>query len=132
MIDFQPQIFDVVATHLREVFPDIYVTGEISDLVPKFPCAQIEESRNIPTEQDSADTSDIALLQYRVRIYSNKTGGRVSEARAILAAVDETFEPLNLRRKTFVTQSGLYNASAYRIEATYEAAINARGQLYRR
>ena len=100
--------------------------------MPKFPCAQIEESRNVPTEQDSADTSDIAFLQYRVRIYSNKTGGRVSEARAILAAVDETFEPLNLRRKTFVTQSGLYNASAYRIEATYEAAINVRGQLYRR
>ena len=132
MVDFQPAIYTAAAEYLREQFPDIYVTGEISDQVPKLPCAQIEESRNVPTDQDNADISDIAFIQYRVRIYSNKKGGRVTEARSILAAIDTVFEPLNLRRKTYVATSGLYNNSAYRIEATYEAAINVRGQIMRR
>lgn len=132
MIDYQPQIFTAVAVHLRSKFPGIYVTSEVTDAVAKFPCVQVEESRNVDTQQDSGPDAQYALIQYRVRVYSSKTTGRMSEARAILAEVDAVFAPLNLRRKTFLTQNGLYNNSAYRIEATYEAAISADGVLYRR
>lgn len=132
MIDYQPQIFTAAARHLRSKFPGIYVTGEVSDAVAKFPCVQIEESRNVPTQQDNGVTSQYAMIQYRVRVYSSKKSGRISDARNILSEVDAVFEPLNLRRKTFLTQNGLYNNSAYRIEATYEAAIGADGALYRR
>lgn len=132
MIDYQPQIFTAVASALRAKRPGIVVTGELSDQVAKFPCVQIEESRNVPTEQDNGPDSLFAEIQYRVRVYSSKKNGKMAEARAILADVDLVLEPLNLRRKTFLAQNGLYNNSAYRIEATYEAAIGADGVLYRR
>lgn len=132
MIDYSPQIFSAVAIPLRNEFKGIRVTNELSDLAPVLPCVQIEESTNIPTDQDNGDTSDRAFLQYRIRVITGKNDGRISEARHILAFIDSILEPLNLRRKTYVPQSGLYNNSTYRIDTTYEAAITANGQLMRR
>ena len=132
MIDYFSAIYTTVATHLREKRPGITVTGEVSDQVAKFPCAQIEEVENIAVQQDNGETSLYARIKLRVRVYSNKQSVKVTEARAILSDTDEVLEPLNFRRKTFVTQNGLYNNSAYRIEATYEAVVDANGVLYRR
>ncbi len=131
MIDFYNSIYTAAAVPLRAHFPGIYVTGEVSDQIARFPCVQIEESRNIPSRQDNADRSSYARLQYRVRIYTNKENSRVSEARAILAYLDSIYEPMNLRRKTYVAQNGMYNNSTYRIEATYEVEVDANGVLYR-
>ena len=132
MIDVFPPIYAAAATALKIKHPGVKVTGEISDQVAQFPCAQIEEYSNVPIWQDSGDISIYADLQLRVRLISNKKNGKISEARAMLATVDSVFEPLNIRRKSFVAQNGLYNNSAYRIEATYEVVADITGRLYRK
>lgn len=132
MIDVFPPIYTAAAAGLKANHPGVKVTGEISDQVAQFPCAQIEEYSNVPIWQDSGDTSIYADLQIRVRLISNKKNGKISEARAMLATVDSVFEPLNIRRKSFVAQNGLYNNSAYRIEATYEVVADVTGRLYRK
>lgn len=132
MIDVFPLIYTAAASGLKAAHPDIKVTGEVSDQVAQFPCVQIEEYSNVPIWQDNGDSSDYALLRYRVRVFSNSLTGKVSEARAILSTLDAVFEPLNLRRKSFVAQNGLYNNSAYRIEATYEVVSDKNGTLYRK
>lgn len=132
MVNAQPPIFTAVATYLKNKFFPIKVTGELSDSEAVFPCVQIEESSNIPVYQDNGETSSYAALQYRVVVLSNKSAGKVAEARNILAAIDEVFEPLNLRRTTFVSQNGLYTNSVYRITATYEAVVDENGVIYRR
>lgn len=132
MIDYFPEIYSAIAVPIREAFPGICVTGVISDDPPAFPCVQIEESLNLPTDQDSGPNSTFALINIRLRIYSNKASSKVTEARSILGFVDNIFEPLNLRRISYVPLNGLYNNSVYRIEATYSAAISESGVLYRR
>ena len=132
MIDVFPLLFTVVAAELRDAHPGVKVTGEVSDQVAQFPCVQFEEYSNVPIWQDNGDSSDYALLRYRARVFSNSLTGKVSEARAILSTLDTVLEPLNVRRKSFVAQNGLYNNSAYRIEATYEVVADKNGTLYRR
>ena len=132
MIDYFPEIYTAAAKAVRQAFPGVLVTGEITDDVPRFPCVQIEESLNVPTQQDNGPVPGYALINLRVRAYSNTAGGRVTQARALIACIDQVFEPLNLRRVSYVPMNGLYNNSAYRIEATYSAAIDESGVLYRR
>ena len=89
MIDYFNSIFTAVATELRKQVPGIFVTGEINDSnVKKFPCVQIEENSNLPVHRDSASRSKYAAVSLRVRVYSNKTSGRISEARSIVGIVD--------------------------------------------
>ena len=132
MIDYFNSIFTVVAKELRKQVPGIFVTGEINDSnVKKFPCVQIEENSNLPVRRDSASRSKYATVSLRVRVYSNKTSGRIAEARSIVRIVDSILEPLNFYRKSFAPLNGLYNNSVYRIDCSYGATIGEDGMIYR-
>lgn len=130
MIDYYPQIFTAVAEPLREAVPGIYVTGTVSTSgTDKFPCVAVEEVNNEDTSIDNGSVAPEARLQYKVTVLSNKIGGRVTEARRILAEVDTVFQSLNFRRISMATQDGMYNNSAYKIEASYVARINQNGAI---
>ena len=132
MIDYFNPIFTAVAKELRKQVAGIYVTGEIDDSkVKKFPCVQIEENNNVPKYRDSANHSKYAAVSLRVRVYSNKTSGRIAEARSIVGIVDSVLEPLNFHRKSFAPLNGLYNNSVYRIDCSYGATIGEDGMIYR-
>lgn len=132
MIDYQSDIFDTVADQLIQKRPDVNVVSDLSAGEPDFPSVLIEESQNLDTQIDNAEQSQFAELQYRITIQTNKAGTRMSDARAILADVDTILQSLNFRRTAMVTQSGLYTNSAYKIVATYKAAIDVNGVLYLR
>ena len=132
MIDYFNSIFTAVAKELRKQVPGIFVTGEINDSnVKKFPCVQIAENNNVPTHKDSSRRSKYAAVSLRVRVYSNKTSGRIAEARSIVGIVDSVLEPLNFYRKSFAPLNGLYNNSVYRIDCSYGATIGEDGMIYR-
>ena len=132
MIDYFNSIFTAVATELRKQVPGIFVTGGINNSkVKKFPCVQIEENNNLPVHRDSASRSKYAAVSLRVRVYSNKTSGRIAEARSIVSIVDSVLEPLNFYRKSFAPLNGLYNNSVYRIDCSYGATIGEDGMIYR-
>ena len=133
MIDYFNSIFTAVAKELRKQVPGIFVTGEINDSnVKKFPCVQIEENSNLPVHRDSASRSKYAAVSLRVRVYSNKTSGRIAEARSILGVVDSVLEPLNFYRKSFAPLNGLYKNSFYRIDCSYGSTIGDDGMIYRK
>lgn len=132
MIDYFNSIFTAVSKELRKQVPGIFVTGEINDSnVKKFPCVQIEENNNVPIHKDSSRRSKYAAISLRVRVYSNKTSGRIAEARSIVSIVDSVLEPLNFYRKSFAPLNGLYNNSVYRIDCSYGATIGEDGMIYR-
>lgn len=133
MVDYFNAIYTVVAAELRKQVPRVYVTGEINDSkVKKFPCVQIEENSNLPIHLDSANHSKYAAVSIRVRVYSNKTSGKIAEARSIVNVVDSVLEPLNFYRKSFAPLNGLYNNSVYRIDCSYGATIREDGMIYRK
>ena len=130
MIDYYPEIFTAVAKPLRKAVPKVHVTGTVSSSdADNFPCVAIEEVSNTDTSIDNDRTALEARLQYKVTVLSNKIGGRVTEARHILAEVDKVLQSLNFRRTSMATQDGMYNNSAYKIEATYVARINQNGAI---
>lgn len=132
MIDYFNSIYTAVAKELRKRVPGILVTSGIDDSpVKKFPCVQIEENSNVPKHRDSANRSKYAAVSLRVRVYSNKTSGRIAEARSIVSIVDSVLEPLNFYRKSFAPLNGLYNNSVYRIDCSYGATIGEDGMIYR-
>lgn len=130
MIDYYPEIFTAVAEPVRAQVPGAYVTGTVSSAKEtKFPCVAIEEVDNSDDCIDNGPEAPAARLQLRVTVLSNKIGGRITEARMLLGVVDSILQPLNFRRTAMVTQDGLYNNSAYQIEATYVARINQNGAI---
>lgn len=132
MIDYFSSIYTAISKGLKDKFPKIYITGEIDDSnVKKFPCVQIEENSNLPVHLDSANHSKYAAVSIRVRVYSNKTNGKIAEARSIVNAVDEILEPLHFFRKSFAPLNGLYNNSVYRIDCSYGATVREDGMIYR-
>ena len=132
MIDYFNSIFTAVAKELRKQVPGILVTSEINDRPGKrIPCEQIEENDNRPVHIDSAGHSKYAAVSLRVRVYSNKTSGRIAEARSIVGIVDSVLEPLKFYRKSFAPLNGLYNNSVYRIDCSYGATIGEDGMIYR-
>lgn len=131
--DYFNSVFTDVAKELRNKFSGIYVTGELDDTnIKKFPCVQIEENSNIPTHLDSASNSKYSAVSIRVRIYSNKTSGKITECKSILKVVDSVLEPLNFYRKSYAPMNGLYNNSVYRIECSYGATVREDGLIYRK
>lgn len=85
-----------MATTLREQFPGIFVTGDMVSAPTAFPCVAFYEDDNYISQEDldSSDEERIAVLRYRIDVYSNLTNGRKAEAKAILAAI----QPLLYRR----------------------------------
>lgn len=129
MIDFYNEIYTSIATRLIKQVPGVNVTGSVSSQKPAFPCVSIEEIFNVDTSIDNGPQAPAARLQYRITIQTNKKTGRMAEARSILSTVDAIMQPLNFRRTSMATQDGLYNNSAYKIEAIYVARINQDGAL---
>lgn len=131
MIDFYNEIYTSIATPLQAQVPGINVTGSVSNQKPSFPCVSIEETLNTDAEIDSGEKAPCAELTYRVTVQTNKKGARIADARKILGIVDSLMQPLNFRRTAMATQDGLYNNSAYKIEATYKVGITASGVLFK-
>ncbi len=133
MIDYFNAIYTALAKELRDEFPDVYVTNEINDSnISRFPCVQIEENSNVPVHLDSNPRSKYAAVSLRIRVYSNKSSGRIAQARAMVDTVDSVLEPLNFYRKSFAPLNGLYNNSVYRIDCSYGATIGEDGVIYRK
>lgn len=129
MIDFYNAIYTSIATPLQDQVPGINVTGSVSNQKPSFPCVSIEEVSNVDTSIDNGPSAPAARLQYKITVQTNKRNGRMAEARNIIGIVDSIMQPMNFRRTSMATQDGLYNNSAYKIEAIYVARINQDGAL---
>lgn len=130
MIDYYSPIFTTVAESVRAKVPGVYVTGSVSmDTVSEFPCVSIDERENTDADIDNGPSAPHARLTYRVTVLSNKIGHRITEARSILSVVDDIMQSLNFRRTAMVTQDGMYNNSAYQIQATYVVKIDQNGTL---
>lgn len=126
MIDIENDVFNHVATILRNQFNGIMVSGEYEESFPKFPAVTIVEADN-RVIQEMTSISEIeyaANLMYDVNVYSNLTAGRKSEAKAIANVIDEAFSGIGFTR-TFREQiPNLQDATIYRITIRYEGSVD--------
>jgi hypothetical protein len=134
MIDIENQVFDRVAKRVREQFPDIFMVGEYVMSPPSFPAGSLVEMDNSTRETtiDSGSNENHANVMYEANVYSNKTTGKKSECKAILALIDEEMTAMGFVRSTLTPVPNEYDSTIYRMVARYRAAVSADHKIYRR
>ncbi|MBP5741279.1 MAG: hypothetical protein J6W59_05965 [Bacteroidales bacterium] len=130
MIDIYSQVF----TKLYNGLTGVKVEDEYPNALPgTFPAVTLAETRNLNdiNLNDSSEREKFARLRYRVRVYSNKTTGRKSEARNIFSTADSIMWDAGFRRVAYTATPEIYNSTIYGISAEYESVVDENGVLYR-
>ena len=134
MIDIESQVFNRVATRVRERFPDIFMVGEYVNSPSSFPAASLIEMDNATRETtvDSGSNENHANVMYEANVYSNKTTGKKSECKAIMALIDEEMLAIGFVRSSLTPVPNEYDSTIYRMVARYRATVSADHKIYRR
>lgn len=134
MINIENDVFNHVAIPVREQFPDSFVTSEYVKIPPRFPALSIVEMDNSVYQRtrSSDRIENHAEVMYQVDGYSNKTVGKKSECRALMAAADEQFAKLGFTRTMLKPVPNIDNATIYRITARYVAVVSKDKTIFRR
>ena len=134
MIDFENEIFTAVATAVRSKHPGTTVKSEYVRSPASFPTVAFSEIDNVNVDLliDSSGVEKYAGLGYRLQVFSNKDGGKKSEAKAIFKTADEILCGMGFRRRTYSTTPEIYNSTIFSITATYEGIADVNGVIYTR
>ena len=134
MIDIENDVFNTVADKVRDVFPDIFMTGEYVSSPPEFPAVSLVESDNSTRIEtiDSGSNERHANVMYEANVYSNKTTGKKSECKAIIALIDKEMLALGFARVTMTPVPNMNDSTIYRMVARYRAAVSTNNTIYRR
>ena len=134
MINIESELFNLVSTKVRAVYPDVFITGEYVKSPPSFPAVSIIEQDNTTytTTQTSTEYENHASLMYEVDIYSNKTKGKKSECKAIATLIDTEMAFYGFTRTMLQPIPNMNDATIYRIKARYKAVVSKDKVIYRR
>ena len=134
MIDIENEVFNRVAKRVREQFPNIFMTGEYVMSPPSFPVASLVEMDNSALEStmDSGSNENHANVMYEVNVYSNKTSGKKTECKSILALIDTEMTAMGFVRSTLTPVPNEYDSTIYRMVGRYRAAVSPDYKIYRR
>jgi hypothetical protein len=134
MIDIENAVFDRVATRVREVFPDIFMAGEYVKSPPFFPAVFLVEMDNSVRIEtiDSGSGENHVNVMYEVTTYSNKTTGKKSECKAIMALIDEEMLAMGFTRSTLTPVPNDNDSTIYRMVGRYRATVSSDLKIFRR
>ena len=131
MIDIESNVFTVVANALRTEFPGIFVVGEYIETPARFPCVTILEADNRVLERMRTNNIENAVTSmFEINIYSNKSAGKKTEAKAIAAVADETMTSIGYTRTFREQVPNLKDATIYRIVCRYQAVVDSDLWIY--
>jgi len=124
MKDIENDVFSTIATATRAQFPGVYVVGEYVPIPASFPAVMLYEADNYVVKQGSTvKIEDFVRVMYSVSVFSNKTSGKKSEAKAIADFIDEKMTGLGFTRTARLHVPNLADATIYRLESRYEAVV---------
>ena len=134
MINIEGAVFNQVATKVRAVVPDTFLVGEYVRSPAFFPAVFVVEMDNSTRTDtiDSGSNENHANVMYEVNVYSNKTVGKKTECREILALIDEEMLAMGFSRSTLTPVPNEYDSTIYRMVARYRAAVSSDLKIYRR
>ena len=134
MIDIENEVFDRVAKRVREQFPNIFMVGEYVKSPSSFPAVSLMEMDNSIREStvDSGSNENHANVMYEMNVYSNKTTGKKSECKAIVALIDQEMSAMGFVRSTLTPVPNEYDSTIYRMVGRYRAAVSSNHKIFRR
>ena len=84
----------------------------------------VEADNRIVENMRTRNIENAVSVMYEVNIYSNKASGKKSEAKAIVATLDEVFVSIGFTRTLRNQVPNLNDATIYRIVCRYEAIVD--------
>lgn len=134
MIDAENEIFSIVATSARTEFAGLYMTSEYVKSPSSFPCVSLVEMDNqiYRNTQSTSGMENHAEIMYELNVYSNKTKGKKSECRDIVAFIDSQMSALGFSRTMLSPIPNMDDATIYRMTGRYKALISQNKTIYRR
>ena len=134
MIDIETEIFNIVATKVREKFQNIYMTGEYVKSPPSFPCVSLVEADNQSYRNSRTTDSNENHVEvlYEVNVYSNLKTGKKAQCKSIIAFVDEQLSALGFTRTLLTPVPNEEDATIYRMVGRYRAIVSKNKVIYRR
>ena len=134
MINIENEIFTIVVNAVRSVYPDIYMVGEYVKIPSKFPCVSLIEMDNSVYDktQTSGKLENHVSVMYELDVYSNKTSGKKSECKDIVALVDKEMSALGFSRTMLQPIPNLDDATIYRMKGRYMAVVSENKTIFRR
>lgn len=134
MIDIESEIFSEISKKVKEIYPDIFITGEYVKSPSSFPCISIVEISNAVYRNSSTTSGEEnhAAVTYEVNIYSNKTAGKKAECRAIMNIVDTRLAEIGFTRMLLEPVPNMEDATIYRLLGRYRAVVGIDHTIYRR
>ncbi len=134
MIDIESAVFNRVVTKVREVYPDIFMTGEYVNSPASFPAVSLVEMDNATRVEtiDSGSNENHANVMYEANVYSNKTAGKKSECKAIIALIDEEMLAMGFFRSTLTPVPNENDSTIYRMVGRYRATVSSDHEIFRR
>ena len=134
MIDIENEVFDRVAKRVREQFPNIFMVGEYVKSPSTFPAVSLMEMDNSSREDtaDSGSNENHVNVMYEINVYSNKTTGKKSECKSIVALIDQEMTAIGFVRSTLTPVPNEYDSTIYRMVGRYRAAVSSDHKIFRR
>ena len=132
MNDIESLVFTPIAQEVRAQFPGSFVTGEYVKAPSKFPHVSIVESDNYMSigHRDTSNAEKYSTVVYEINVYSNKTSGKKTECKQIMALIDHMMYARNFTRLSLTPVPNMDDATIYRITARYRAETDGT-QLFR-
>lgn len=88
--------------------------------------------RGVYTYPKAKQIENHAQVLYEVNVYSNKTSGKKTECKAIIALIDSKMEALGFTRTLMNPVPNEEDATVYRMVARYRAIVSKNKTIYRR
>ena len=101
MIDKENEIFETVASALRQKVKGIYVIGaEMSPTLPKFPAVSFVQTNNaIKAEHATFDSlENVVTEDYKAEVFSNLEKGKEAQTKEITAVISDAMSSLGYER----------------------------------
>ena len=101
MIDKETEIFEAVATALRQKIKGIYVIGaELSPTPPRFPAVSFVQTNNaVKTEHSTFDSlENVVTEDYKAEVCSNLENGKEAQTKEITAVISGVMSDLGYER----------------------------------
>lgn len=133
MIDVENQVFDKVFNAVSAKFPNADITGETVLKPEKFPSVSVElaDSYVRTSGIDSGEIENYSNVMFEVNVFSNKSEGKKSEAKAIFDVVDNAFALMGFTRQS-MSPMNMNTSTVYRIVGRYVGTVGRDLKIYRR
>lgn len=134
MINIESELFNIVSTNVRAIYPNIYMTGEYVKSPSSFPAISLVEMDNTTytSTQTSTEYENHATLMYEANVYSNKTVGKKTECKNIISLIDKEMTSLGFSRIMLQPIPNMDDATIYRMTARYRAVVSQDKLIFRR